>query len=188
VEGAGESGSIKVPDAFARAQALLLDSLILFLPTLLVWFLLRLWLDGRGYLGNPILNYYFGFQPGGMIFGTVGSFLSVLIIPGLFALEAVTRGRTPGKLVTGLRVISGDGSRITVRQALVRNLARLVDMLPALYLLGLATMTRDKLNRRIGDRLAGCMVICEREEGHLLFMRKPARRPGRASTRPPLSS
>jgi len=173
---ARETRCIRVPGAFARAQALVLDSLIVFPLTLLMWFPLRLWLESRGYLDNPVLNYCFGFQLGGMIFGTLGSFLSVLTILGLFALEALTHGRTPGKLVTGLRVVSMDGSRISVGQALARNLARFLDMLPALYLLGLATMTSDKLNRRIGDRLARCMVICDREEGRLLFMRKPLTR------------
>lgn len=74
-------------------------------------------------------------------------------------------GRTPGKALVGLRVLSERGLRLTIGQSMVRNLFRLIDMLPVLYLAGGALTVRDRLGRRLGDLAAGAVVVRDRRTG-----------------------
>jgi hypothetical protein len=57
---------------------------------------------------------------------------------------------------------SADGTPITLSEALIRNLARLVDFLPAAYGIGVVTMFIDKQSRRLGDLAAGTLVVQDR--------------------------
>lgn len=76
--------------------------------------------------------------------------------------ELLWNGQTPGKRWMGLRVIRADGTPITLSESLIRNLARLVDMLPAAYGVGIITMFVDKQSRRLGDLAAGTLVVHDR--------------------------
>lgn len=71
-------------------------------------------------------------------------------------------GQTVGKRIVGLRVLSLAGMRITFLQSVVRNLIRVVDLLPALYLAGGVTALFDRHGRRLGDLAAGTVVVRER--------------------------
>jgi uncharacterized RDD family membrane protein YckC len=69
-------------------------------------------------------------------------------------------GATPGKLLVRLRVVRLDGRPLDIRAVLIRNLMRLIDALPLLYLLGgasvLATRSsqrRDSLNSARMDQI-----------------------------------
>ncbi|MDX2013989.1 MAG: RDD family protein [Myxococcaceae bacterium] len=77
-------------------------------------------------------------------------------------LEAIWGGQTVGKRVFGLRVIQESGVRIGWVQALLRNLARPVDRLPAFYLVGGITALFTPSQQRLGDLLAGTVVVRER--------------------------
>lgn len=68
-------------------------------------------------------------------------------------------GQTPGKRLLGLRVVSDRGLRLTLAQAVIRNLLRILDGLPALYLLGGAWATFEAHGRRLGDLAAGTVVV-----------------------------
>jgi uncharacterized RDD family membrane protein YckC len=166
---------LRVPDVFARAQAYLLDNLVLIIPCVLEWLLLRYLLEGVDYFGIVFLRRSFELFFPNIVLGPFGILMPLLMIPNLFILEGITRGRTPGKKVSGLRIISKNGSRISYRQAFLRNMLRLIDMFPAYYLIGIASIYTDRLGRRIGDRVADTVVIVERED-ILLFMRKKVER------------
>lgn len=71
-------------------------------------------------------------------------------------------GQTLGKRVVGLRTLQERGIRITFLQAVIRNLVRVVDILPALYLLGGVSAILDRHGRRLGDIAAGTIVVRER--------------------------
>ncbi|MEM9195437.1 MAG: RDD family protein [Myxococcota bacterium] len=71
-------------------------------------------------------------------------------------------GQTIGKRVFGLRTLRVDGVRITFFQAVIRNLIRVVDILPALYLVGAVSSFLDPHRRRLGDLAAGTIVVRER--------------------------
>lgn len=81
---------------------------------------------------------------------------------GYFALfEIIWRGQTPGKRMIGLRVISVSGRPITPLQAILRNLLRIVDQLPALYAVGIISVLVSARNQRLGDIAAGTVVVRE---------------------------
>jgi len=68
-------------------------------------------------------------------------------------------GRTLGKRVLGLRVVAQDGAPIGWMAAITRNLLRTVDMLPFAYALGLLSSLFDRNGRRLGDLVAGTVVV-----------------------------
>lgn len=93
-----------------------------------------------------------------------------LIFWGYFSLfEAFWHGQTPGKRAMKLRVIKDSGRQITLFESLTRNLLRVVDYLPSLYLTGVITMLANKRNKRLGDLAAGTLVIHERSDDQPLL-------------------
>ena len=73
--------------------------------------------------------------------------------------ELVSGGRSPGKWLLNLRVVCDGGGPITLRESLVRNLLRAVDMLPLNYLVGLTAMVVSAEGKRLGDWAAGTVVV-----------------------------
>jgi len=94
-----------------------------------------------------------------LVFVVVGflSFWAYWILP-----EALWSGQTVGKYVLHLRVIDARGGPVTPGQAVIRNLLRIVDFLPASYALGTVVMFSSARNQRLGDLAAGTVVIRER--------------------------
>ena len=78
------------------------------------------------------------------------------------AFETATRGRSPGKLVMGLRVVSDDGGPERFRQALFRGLAALIEIWATSGSLALISSLISSQGRRLGDVFAGTIVIGER--------------------------
>ncbi|MCC7568943.1 MAG: RDD family protein [Candidatus Methanofastidiosa archaeon] len=68
-------------------------------------------------------------------------------------------GQTIGKRFMNIRVISADGSDLSYAQALVRSLLRIVDSLPTLYILGIILVIVTRERQRLGDMVAGSVVI-----------------------------
>ncbi|MDP2276230.1 MAG: RDD family protein [Archangium sp.] len=77
-------------------------------------------------------------------------------------LETVWSGQTVGKKMMGLRVIQDTGVRVGVYQSLLRNLVRPLDKLPILYLVGGVAALFSGTQQRLGDLLAGTIVVRER--------------------------
>lgn len=73
--------------------------------------------------------------------------------------EMATGGRSLGKALLGLRVVSDGGGALTLRRSLARNLLRLADVLPSSYLAGLITMVVSPEGKRLGDIVAGTVVV-----------------------------
>jgi uncharacterized RDD family membrane protein YckC len=73
--------------------------------------------------------------------------------------EIVWSGSSPGKNLVQIRVISEDGTPLTLRLVLIRNLLRPLDFLPAFYLLGMACIVWSARNQRFGDLAAGTVLI-----------------------------
>jgi uncharacterized RDD family membrane protein YckC len=81
---------------------------------------------------------------------------------GYFAIfEAIWNGQTPGKRTVGIRVIKDSGRPITPAESVARNLLRIVDQLPTLYATGVVSMLLSKQNKRLGDFVAGTIVVRE---------------------------
>ena len=89
----------------------------------------------------------------------------LLIVPfclywGYYAtFEIIWRGQTPGKRVAGIRVIHQTGRPMTSVEAIGRNLMRGIDFLPTMYGIGLICMICNKENKRLGDFIAGTIVV-----------------------------
>src|SRR6266567_2777243 len=89
-----------------------------------------------------------------------------LLFWGYFLLfEALNNGRTPGKRLMGIRVVMDTGHPLTFTAAAVRNLVRVVDMQPLFsYQVGLAFVLFHAQNKRLGDIVAGTVVVRDRPE------------------------
>ncbi len=79
----------------------------------------------------------------------------------LMFLEWVWRGQTLGKRIMGLRVVDEKGLNLRPSQVVMRNIFRLVDMLPALFLVGGTAAVLSRRCQRLGDLAAGTLVVRE---------------------------
>jgi uncharacterized RDD family membrane protein YckC len=139
---------------FARAIALLIDMLVF------------------GALSFAVNSVYGVTQitSGSPISGSVGfsSYSTTTAVPwyiltvvGLlyFTVPEALFGATPGKWWARLRVVGVDGSPLSLNAVLTRNVMRLIDYLPVLYLLGGLSVLLTTNSQRLGDRLAGTTVV-----------------------------
>ena len=157
--GEGVEIHLRIAGPFPRALALLLDMLIIAGVMMVVGFIVGIISSGSGTVGQGV-------------FLIVGFFLSW----GYFAyFEAGKRGATIGKRTVGLRVIDRSGNNITKGQAFVRNILRLVDMLPGLpstgagvligsFGLGFFCCLFTKKFQRVGDLVANTLVVYTQPE------------------------
>jgi uncharacterized RDD family membrane protein YckC len=148
----------------SRFVAVLLDSLIIFaffFAELLALIFIRAALSTPGSLSTAAQIWIVA----------IVVFIDFVVVWGYFALfEAYWHGQTPGKRVMKIRVIKDSGRQITLFEALARNLLRVVDYLPAGYMVGLITMLCNKRSQRLGDLVAGTIVVHERlDEPSLLY-------------------
>jgi uncharacterized RDD family membrane protein YckC len=93
-----------------------------------------------------------------------GAMLLLLFVVewGYFVLfESLWSGRTPGKRALHLRVLKEGGYPTGFLDIALRNLLRAADFLPFLYSVGLGVMGLDPRFRRLGDMVAGTIVIVE---------------------------
>lgn len=74
-------------------------------------------------------------------------------------LEWRLRGQTLGKRVLGLRVMDAQGLRLDFSQIVIRNLLRVIDLLPAFYLVGGMVSVFSRNAQRLGDLAADTIVI-----------------------------
>ena len=95
-------------------------------------------------------------------FGIVLLVVTLIVYPVTF--ETLLRGRTPGKAAMGLRVVRDDGGPIGFRQALTRGLAGAFLERPGITLFsaGVVCSLLNEKGKRIGDLLAGTVVLRER--------------------------
>lgn len=136
----------------SRFLATLLDTILVGLLQLVLILVLVLIL--KAYDGN-----IFAGQLSAWVIAIFGLVTAVFYWGYYVFFEMLWNGQSPGKRWVGLRVIRSDGTPITLSESLIRNLARLVDFLPAAYGIGIITMFIDKQSRRLGDLAAGTLVV-----------------------------
>jgi uncharacterized RDD family membrane protein YckC len=93
--------------------------------------------------------------------------------------EVLGRGRTPGKRWNGLRVVREGGRPITLARSALRNILRLIDIMPGFYAVGMTTIFITSRNQRIGDLAAGSYVVRYRHADQ-----RPKRGPGMTQVDP----
>lgn len=134
----------------ARVVAAALDRLIITAVCVLLGILALFASSGAGLLGSEQA----------IMFVLAGAVAVVFFLPTLLLafLEARSGGQTWGKKLMGLRTVSLTGHAPGVAAALVRNLARVFDDFPPLWVVPTLTASRQ----RFGDLLAGTCVVIER--------------------------
>lgn len=163
---------------FTRLAAFLIDlgvqilisvgSMVLFWIALLVVF----WSLGAGGAGGSVFDLLANF---GLFLIFVMWFVMQWFYGAVF--EIWWNGQTPGKRSLGLRSLQTDGRPLTVTQAILRNVTRLIDAMPYAffgglieqetplpfytYLVGLVTMAVTRRHQRLGDLACGTMVVAE---------------------------
>jgi len=127
-------------------------------------YLFDLFVRVAAFIGVLIVVVMFSaFVPFAGTLSTVGMILLFFAMYWFYGVyfEAAFNGRTLGKMLFKLRVISTDGRPINGMQAALRNLLRLADTFPT-PITGLICMTITGRFQRIGDLAAGTMVIVDR--------------------------
>jgi uncharacterized RDD family membrane protein YckC len=77
-------------------------------------------------------------------------------------LEWIWDGQTLGKKVLGIRVIDARGFPVSPLSVLIRNVFRWLDFIPVAYGVGGIAALLDRRTRRLGDLVAGTIVVSER--------------------------
>jgi uncharacterized RDD family membrane protein YckC len=108
-------------------------------------------------VSGPLMMGGFGAASLGGLFGILGLMWLLWLI--YFTYFEATSGQTIGKRLTRIRVIKEDGSRCDTGSALVRNIFRIVDHLPFLYILGIILIAATEKRQRLGDMLGRTIVI-----------------------------
>lgn len=100
--------------------------------------------------------------------GALTASLGVVGFFGYFVYFEVEYGQTLGKMATNVAVVTEKGRRLTYRDAAVRNVLRVVDWLPALYLAGFVAIHLTDREQRVGDLVADTVVVRTYQKGDKL--------------------
>lgn len=92
-----------------------------------------------------------------IIFDPICGLFLVSIFVYFIGLEGLI-GFTLGKHVTGIRIFSEQGTKITMKQSVKRNLGRLIDGI-GIYIIGIQIARKSPLLQRYGDKIAQTVVI-----------------------------
>lgn len=85
--------------------------------------------------------------------------------------EVMMRGHTPGKRMAGVRILGRDGGQPSTTALLLRNVFRLIDSLPATYLVGLTTCFLTRQRIRLGDMAAGTLLVLDNAAAEASLLR-----------------
>ncbi len=77
-------------------------------------------------------------------------------------LEPLMGGRTPGKRLAGVRVLTPEGQAATTGALITRNIFRIIDSMPMFYVVGLLFVFFSKRHLRLGDLAAGTVIAMDR--------------------------
>jgi uncharacterized RDD family membrane protein YckC len=91
-------------------------------------------------------------------------------IPFLYfvCLEYWMNGQTIGKRVLGIRVIHDRGGKASFSAVFLRNLLQLADLFPGFYFTGMIAIFLHREEKRIGDMIAGTLVVAESKSPQVL--------------------
>ncbi|HZW05467.1 MAG TPA: RDD family protein [Candidatus Nitrosotalea sp.] len=138
----------------SRFLAIAIDTLIQAALYLVIFFIFLLTMPA----GATVLT----FLPR-LIGPALAVFIGFAVYWGYFAIfEILWKGQTPGKRFAGIRVIKESGRPINTFEAIGRNFMRVVDGLPGIYGVGLVCMMCNRQSRRLGDFVAGTVVVHEK--------------------------
>ena len=162
--------SYSIAGVGSRAAAAIIDYLICLMPGALLAIILMPLLE-RGSDGLPRSEFAVWLYA----FLLLGQFAALWGYYVLF--EGLSDGQTPGKRYMRLRVVQDGGYSVSFAASAVRNLARIIDMQPFFfYVVGITSVAISRSGKRLGDILAGTMVVEERT-AHLVATAPAAAEP-----------
>ncbi len=85
--------------------------------------------------------------------------LATIITFGYFIYLEGTYGQTVGKQVMNIVVVTQDGDPCDMRASAIRNVLRIIDNIPFIYLVGLVVIYLTDDRQRIGDLAASTIVV-----------------------------
>ncbi|TYR75981.1 RDD family protein [Rossellomorea vietnamensis] len=144
----------------SRAAAFLIDQLLLAIINFAVIIGLVLFMDLQS-------SYIYFFEESPISSGAIAITVIVLFVINwgyFFAYEFFSGGKTLGKSIIGIRVIQDNGQSITLLSSFIRNLLRIIDMLPFYYIVGMLMIFFHGKHKRLGDLTAGTVVVHERKK------------------------
>ncbi|WP_138416775.1 RDD family protein [Aquibacillus sediminis] len=139
----------------SRASAFIIDQSIIMVTNIL--FFMVIFLAGRGVESFSSTN------ASPWILALIILVFFLINWGYFFVLEYFFGGRTVGKRWIGIRVIQDNGHSITLLSSLIRNLLRIIDSLPSAYFLGIIMIFFHSKHKRLGDLVAGTIVVYERK-------------------------
>jgi uncharacterized RDD family membrane protein YckC len=99
------------------------------------------------------------------------SYMFLVIIPSFAiyflyhpVLEIAMRGRTPGKRIAGVRIVTEDAQMPGLMAHLIRNVLRILDSMPVGYVIGLVSTLLTEKSVRIGDIAAGTVLVYDLDD------------------------
>lgn len=163
----GVDVSLPIVGAGGRSFAFIIDWHIR-LVVALAWWLAASYLLTGGF-GSGDAGGVAGGDGDGDGDSAVGFYFLVAVLPALVIyflyhpiLEIAMHGRTPGKRMAGVRIVTREGATPGVGAILIRNVFRLVDSLPTFYCVGLAVTLVSAQHVRVGDLAAGTLLVYDR--------------------------
>lgn len=86
--------------------------------------------------------------------------LVILVVP--VTVETLTRGKSLGRLVMGLRIVRDDGGAVRFRQAFTRGILAVLEIYMLAGSLAFVVAVFNEQSKRLGDMLAGTYAMRER--------------------------
>ncbi len=152
------SGSIVTPEAVvldfelagvaSRSIAIVVDVIVQLLALLALVFIV-----GLASIGSDVI---------GIVVLLVGLILIVIGYP--VAMETLNNGRSFGRMIVGTRVVTVEGAPVRFRHAFIRALLAIVDLFASSGAVAVVAALVTRRGQRLGDLVAGTMVIRERKD------------------------
>lgn len=144
--------SLPVAGIGTRCLAYLADITLLFLAWVVAYFVFTL-------LVSDVVGFFQELSGLGQTLAVVGVFATQWLY--WTGMEVALGGQTLGKRLLRIRVVRVDGAPVGVLESALRNLCRVVDFLPGLYAAGCLSMLLTGQHRRLGDLVAGTLLVRE---------------------------
>ena len=153
--------SLSIAGVGSRSYAFLIDWHIRLL-------LAVAWLAGSGWLLSLLSDINIFRAMFDEAYSATWTFILLVTLPaGLIyflyhpILEMRQAGRTPGKRLAGVRIVTLEGHTPSAGALLIRNVFRLIDCLPMFYVIGMVVAMMTHRHVRIGDLAAGTVIVYE---------------------------
>src|SRR5581483_6934301 len=104
-------------------------------------------------------------SPPGIVQAIVFIALFLVVFAYDVPFELLNGGRTAGKMAAGIRVVGVGGEPVSFFASMIRNIVRIADILPGVYLVGATAILATERDQRLGDLAAGTIVVRDKFPG-----------------------